>query len=266
VDRETKHAGTVHYKFDDSPFLLYEVMRTTKGIIVFLEDHLERLKNSLATLAPDHFFNGHDPVENMNCLLMANGYREGNIKLLCRPSASGLTYASYYIPHTYPGENDYRRGVTLSAVRVERNDPNMKQIRINHYIKQKVQSALNSGFAYDFLLINNQGYITEGSRSNFFLIKDNAIYSAEEQWILPGITRKHVLEIAESAGINIIESKIKLEEADRFEAAFISGTSPKILPVSKIDDYRFMPDHVVTLLIMNEFNNRLNAYLLSKNK
>ncbi len=264
IDNKGIKTKQVNYEFNESEFLIYEVLRTTNGVLVFLENHLERLKNSLESIGLIKQYNEKEARSNLHNLLKLNSNLTGNVKFLCKPSGSKLIYASYYIPHLYPENIDYKIGIKLSSCMIERTDPQIKQIKVNNIIKKEIQNKSTTTSAYEILLINKYEYITEGSRSNFFLIKENTIFSAPENLILPGITRKHVLEIAKNNNIEIIERKIKIQNIKKFEAAFISGTSPKVIPVRSINNSNFRSDHPIIKLVMEEFNKLYDSYISSR--
>ena len=264
IDNKIFKSYNINSKFDSSDYVLYEVLRTTNGILIFLEDHLERLKGAIEKIGLKDYYKEKEAIENMNSLLHANNNQRGNIKLLCRKCDSKLQYASYYVPHVYPNEIAYTEGVDLATFAIERIDPGIKQIKINEYIRQKLEVTSITKNVYDVLLINKRGLITEGSRSNFFLVRGEKIYSAEESLILPGITRKYVLDIANNFNIEIVEKELKLMEIRNYEAAFLSGTSPKVLPVKKIDNCHFKTDHPVLRMIREEFDEIYNSYINSR--
>lgn len=120
---------------------------------------------------------------------------------------------------------------------------------------------------YEVLLLNDRKQITEGSRSNvFFLDKDNCLITPPEQDILPGITRKYVLEICKQKELEVIHRPIHLEELSEMKACFISGTSPKILPVWQVDGFQFKADHPELKMIMDEFEGIIIQHLTSLEK
>ena len=126
--------------------------------------------------------------------------------------------------------------LTYSAMR---ENPGVKYIntdlrtRTNRLIKQKQ--------VYEVLLVDKEGYITEGSRSNVFFIGDNVIFTAPLEYVLPGTSRKRVFDICHKHRFPIIEKRIPVSELARYDAAFLSGTSPLILPINRIDELRFDP-------------------------
>jgi branched-chain amino acid aminotransferase len=261
IDNKIFDSNLLNYQFDNSDFQFYEVIRINKGVLIFIDDHLQRLYESLKSLGSHKLYNVTTARECLDILIRMNENREGNIKLLCKVSSDCLIYASYYISHNYPSLNMYEKGVNLKSYMIERKNPQIKQVQTNEFIKKEISSILVNPEFYEVLLINNQGYITEGSKSNFFLIKGNKLYSAPESWILKGITRKHVLRITKELGLKTIEKKIKLKYISYYDAAFVCGTSPKVLPVKKIDELFLNPHNLVLKLIISKFNVLLNKYI-----
>jgi branched-chain amino acid aminotransferase len=81
--------------------------------------------------------------------------------------------------------------------------------------------------------------------------------------ILPGITRKYVLQICQEEQIEVREEPILLKELDRMDSCFISGTSPKVLPVWQLDGFQFNTDHRLLQLIMERFEAMTKENLVS---
>jgi branched-chain amino acid aminotransferase len=116
---------------------------------------------------------------------------------------------------------------------------------------------------YEAVLLNDQKEITEGSRSNiFFVDQHKQLVSAPENEILHGITRKYVLEICHREGIKILHQPIPLYEVSRFQSSFITGTSPKVLPVWQLNGVEFRVDHPLLKLIMEKFELVIEHHLV----
>jgi D-alanine transaminase/branched-chain amino acid aminotransferase len=89
----------------------------------------------------------------------------------------------------------------------------------------------------DDILYHYNGLITECPRSNFFMItKENILVTPKEK-ILNGITRKKIIALAKKLEIKIEERDIHLNEIKEIKEAFITSSTKRMLPVSKIDDY-----------------------------
>ncbi|RPG12364.1 MAG: branched-chain amino acid aminotransferase [Pelagibacteraceae bacterium TMED232] len=99
--------------------------------------------------------------------------------------------------------------------------------------------AESKGFT-DSLMLDHEGNIAEATGANIFF-KDNSgsLHTPTPDSFLDGITRRSIIEIAKSKGVNIIERKIKPEEMSNFVGCFLTGTAAEVTPVSKIDKYEF---------------------------
>jgi branched-chain amino acid aminotransferase len=245
---------------DMSADIYYEVVRLIDGQVLFLPDHLERLQNSLS--GSSLIFPGTDEIiHNLAVLKQNNDYTVGNIRICLQktgPASSQLL--CYFVPYFYPEECMYLSGVQLVTYPHVRPNPGIKKwdnefrISINQYIREYG--------VYEALLLNDQKQITEGSRSNlFFLDAKKRLITPPEADVLPGITRKYVLEICKEKGLVVIQRPIHLQELDQMEACFISGTSPKVLPVWQIDGFQFRADHPELKLIMEAFEGILTKHL-----
>jgi branched-subunit amino acid aminotransferase/4-amino-4-deoxychorismate lyase len=89
--------------------------------------------------------------------------------------------------------------------------------------------------AYDALLINRKGYVTEGTRTNIFCISGNIIVSPLEKDILLGVTRMHVLQVAKANGFKVENRNLRIEDLESADSVFITSTSTKIMPVRSVD-------------------------------
>lgn len=232
---------------------VYEVIRIIKQNVLFFDDHLERFFNSCSLAGIEPPFD-HQYIRGLIMQLMkVNHFPEGNIKFELVMEENGESaFNASYIPHEYPTAKDYARGVSLLVLHEKRDQPNAKIERAG--FKARVASLLKKEHAYEALLVHPEGYITEGSRSNFYAILGNKIYTAPFDDVLPGITRRHVIATCHLSGIELEEKRFSEKDLGKFEACFISGTSPKILPVNSIGQQKFKVDHAVLRKIMEEFD------------
>ena len=111
--------------------------------------------------------------------------------------------------------------------------------------------------AHEALLVDRHGFITEGSKSNFFGIKDKNLITAKGEAVLKGITRDKIFKIAKSLGIEVEEKEIKASEISDLDSLFISGTSVAILPISQVDDIKFDVNNEILIKIMKRYNELL---------
>lgn len=231
-------------------FGVYETLRVKNGKPVFLSDHIARLGISAEIIGLEHPFSKEVIEGFVNDLVSKTETQTYNLKILLI-GASKMEDAAIYIMCSnplFPDKKLYRDGAELTAVNGERIYPHAKSLNmLESYIAYRVARQKN---AYDALLVNRDGNITEGTRTNFFAIKDKIIYSAPEAEILLGVTRKNILDIALKNGYEIQDAHIKLDDLKNYDGAFITSTSTKILPVRKIDDFEYpsIPEALTNLI------------------
>jgi branched-chain amino acid aminotransferase len=97
-----------------------------------------------------------------------------------------------------------------------------------------LKEALDSG-AEEALLLDNEGYVAEGSGENVFIIRDDKIYTPDLTSCLDGITRATVFELAEELGYQIREKRITRDEVYVADEAFFTGTAAEIVPIREVD-------------------------------
>jgi len=154
----------------------------------------------------------------------------------------------FFIPHSYPTPEQYRDGVSVGFLQAERNNPEAK---VEQSVREKANQLLHNGELYEVLLVDHEGYITEGSKSNMVFVKGGALYTCPLEKVLTGITLKKVIELAAVENIPVIYEAVPLSAIASYDALFITGTSPKILPVAKAGE--------VTFDVNNPLVNKLKA-------
>jgi branched-chain amino acid aminotransferase len=158
----------------------------------------------------------------------------------------------YFIPHFYPENSWYEDGVEVGFLEAERLNPEAKveQISVRKMADVKIAAT---GF-FELLLVDRNNCLTEGSRSNLFLIKNNMLFTAPLQAVLTGVTLNKVLSIAANLNVSVSFESIKYNELTDFDALLLTGTSPKVLPVSKAGHFRFDVQHPLLLRIIEAYD------------
>ncbi|MBK8806586.1 MAG: aminotransferase class IV [Bacteroidales bacterium] len=246
---------------DLSQTSVYEVIRIIDSVPLYLEDHLERLFTSISLLGLSTSWQICEITDKISNLLYANNIINGNIKLIISFYPDQELFLVYQIKHAYPTPELYSNGISTSVLFAERKNPNAKQFQS---VRELAQKTIIQRSVYEVVLVNEKKNITEGSKSNLFFILDNNLITAKAEEVLKGITRKYVIAAAQNIGMKIYERSISLSELNSFEAAFISGTSPKILPIQNIDQYNYQIENLKLRLLMNEFNSLIDNYIKKK--
>ncbi len=249
-------------KFDG--ITLYEVIRVIDEVPLFLEEHLTRLENSAKLSGAQLLYNNIDIKKQIELLIKANKVREGNIKIVFNYNISTI-FCAYFIKHKYPTDEMYSKGVGTILFHSERNNPNVKYV--NADFRKTVDAKIISENVFEAILVDNSGYITEGSKSNIFMVKGNNLYTAPLKDVLPGVTRGRVLNIAKKLEIDTFEKNINVTDLFEMDALFITGTSPKVLPINEVDGHKFDSiKNPVIIKIIIEYDNLVQEYVnLSKN-
>lgn len=243
---------------------LYEVIRVMSGIPLFLERHLERLEASARLLGFTVKPIADRLESSINELIKNNNSPDRNIKIIVYNLGNNSPdYMAYFIHSSYPTAEEYSNGVRVVLINEERANPNAKVV--NSSFKERVAAALSDAKAYEALLVNDRNEATEGSRSNMFFVKDGIIYTAPKGSVLIGITRVCVFELCERLGLEIIEKPISALSLGEMDGVFMTGTSPKLLPISSIDEMHFdSADNPVIKSLMKGYDDMLKEYINKK--
>ena len=216
---------------------IYEVIRMVKGNPVFFEDHMERLALSVKLQRKEPLADVPSLRKAILNLSRSDRKKEANLKIVFNYNKESNTYLVYNIEPIYPSQDQYKRGVKGILFYAERKNPESKVI--NHKLRSSIYHKLILEGAYEALLVTANNLITEGSRSNIFFMKGDTLVTAPDKVILNGITRKHILEICRENKIKVELVCVKVEDITDYDAVFMTGTSPIVLPFYCIDDKYF---------------------------
>jgi branched-chain amino acid aminotransferase len=242
---------------------IYEVIRVISGVPLFLEKHMERLEASAkllgCTLVTSNI------KGSIYELIKANGSPDKNIKVIVYNLDSNTPdHMVYFIHSSYPAPEEYEKGVHGTLLKEERSNPNAKIVNTSY--KERVAEHLSRTKAYEALLVNSSNEITEGSRSNVFFVKNGTVITAPRGNVLIGITRVCVVELCRKLNIEVLEKPVSLAMLAEIDGVFMSGTSPKLLPISTIDDMSFgSADNPVIKALMKGYDDMLKEYIADKN-
>ncbi len=231
---------------------LYEVIRIDEGVPVFLEEHLNRLETSAKIIGHNLFITKEKIIDGIFQLIHINNISEGNLKLVVNTS-----FLAYFIPYAYPSKEQYQLGVKTITYNAERISPNAKVV--NNEFKEKVSNQINSNNVYEAILVDHEGFITEGSRSNIFMVMGSKVLTSKVEKVLPGITRQFIIKTCEKLNIVVEEKNVHKKDIESLTGLFISGTSPNVLPISVVDEFSFdSSNNFIIKAIMEGFRNELN--------
>jgi branched-chain amino acid aminotransferase len=136
----------------------------------------------------------------------------------------------------YLGE-DSVKVKTSSFIRLHPKSTHAERKICGHYVNSIFASceAKEKGY-HEALLLDYEGYCAEGPGENLFIVKDGKLLTPELGNILPGITRRSIIEIAKNESIEVEETKLKLEDVYNADEAFFTGTAAEVTVIESIDD------------------------------
>ncbi|MBM7615392.1 aminotransferase class IV [Alkaliphilus hydrothermalis] len=242
---------------------VYEVIRVIDAVPLFLEEHLNRLNNSIALLGNSNSYEiDTDKLKlQINQLLDANGRPEQNFKIIVNNlETEAPDIYLFFISSHYPSIKQYQKGVSTILYSAMRKNPNIKAVSTSQ--REMINAALKDSNVYEAILVNENKEITEGSRSNIFIVKSGVIYTAPAKDVLIGITRERVMGLCRKLNVPVVEQPISIEFLLNCEGLIITGTSPKILPISSIDNQQFnSPNHPLILQLMKSYDELIQEYI-----
>ena len=222
---------------------------TQKGPSIFrLNDHTNRLYQSASTVNMDIPYSKEVINKAHEDVIKANNLDEAYIRPMCFYGSEGMglradnlkvhvmvaawEWPSYMEPEAR--ENGIK--VKLSSYKRQVRNP-VSNSKVNgNYVHSIValNEALEEGFD-EALMLDAEGYIAEGSGENFFIVKDNKLFSPDLDSCLDGITRRTILELAEELDIEYEIKKITVEDVLQADESFFSGTAAEVVPINSLD-------------------------------
>jgi branched-chain amino acid aminotransferase len=140
----------------------------------------------------------------------------------------------------YLGEDGINKGIRVKTSSFSRHHVNVSLVRAKacgYYINSILAHQEVAVHGYDeALLLDTDGYASEGSGENLFVIKKGKVYTPDLASCLDGITRNAVIQIAQDLGYEVIEKRITRDEIYCADEAFFTGTAAEVTPIRELDD------------------------------
>lgn len=243
---------------------IYDVIRIKNYVPLFIESYLKRIKKSAFITNRTIWLSDDEIIKIVHDIININKIEEDSLKLVFsyNNTTFGKTqniFVAFFMRNNAPTIQQFNNGVNTISFKAERNTPHAKIV--NMFLRKNTVKQINESNAYESILINRNNIVTEGSRSNVFFIKNKTVYTPNVETVLPGITRKKVIDICKNKEIEIIEKSIPLKTISEFDSMFITGTSRKVLPVKKLDNTEFNINNEILRLIMNEYDKLITNYI-----
>jgi len=237
---------------------IYEVIRIEESIPLFIDDYLDRLEHSFSVSGKSILMKRGEVVAVVRRLIGLNGHQSGPVKMIFGTGNFNFFLLYLMKPHL-PRPEEYITGVKTILLYAMRHHPNAKIW--NSALRTESVAAMEASGAYEAILVDDSHHITEASRSNVFFVKDDYLVTSPSEAVLPGITRKKVLDICRLKGIRVKMEQVNVDDLEQYDACFLTGTARKIVPVRWIDSISFSVVHPLMQSISHGYENLVNEYL-----
>lgn len=239
---------TLHYGM--GVFEGIRAYKTDSGTAVFrLTEHTDRLFRSAHIMSMPLNYDAGTINGVCREILKKNGLDNGYIRPICFYGSEGMGLrADNLKTHlaiaawewgAYLGSEGLEKGIRIRTSSYTRHHVNITMCKAKatgHYINSMLalQEAIQCGYD-EALLLDNEGYVAEGSGENIFLVRDGIIYTPELVSALEGITRDSVITLARESGIEVREKRITRDEVYVADEVFLTGTAAEVTPVRELD-------------------------------
>ena len=239
---------TLHYGL--GVFEGVRAYKTPTGTSIFrLNEHTNRLFESAHILGLTIPFTKEELNEAQVQVFLQNNLEEGYLRpmVFLGSEAMGIrakdltvhvSIAAWPWPD-YMDPDSREKGIKVRTSSYTRHHVNITMCKAKsngNYTNSilALHEALDSG-CDEALLLDNEGYVAEGSGENVFLIKDGVLHTPELTSCLAGITRSTVFTLAKELGLQILERRITRDEVYIADEAFFTGTAAEVLPIQSLD-------------------------------
>jgi branched-chain amino acid aminotransferase len=246
---------------------------TPNGTAIFRnQDHLERLEKSAKLYYMEVPYSGERLREVTHELIARNGFKSCYIRPLVWRGYGPMGLNPLDNPveamvavwewGAYLGEEGKRNGVrarTSSYRRISSDSLIPHSKASGQYLNSvlaKIESV-KAGYE-EAILLDDKGYVCEGTGENVFVIKDGVIHTpGQADAILDGINRKSCIQIARDLGYEVIERNIARAELALADEVFLTGTAAELTPMREIDDIEIGPPGPITREVQGVFEDAL---------
>ena len=212
---------------------------------IFLKEHISRLNEGIKIL------NIGDKVIEEDILNIINKHNIKYCGLKIVVTEKNIVLEKRDIPYK---SDDYLKGFSLKLSNINRNSKSkLSYIKSINYLENILEreEALNSGYN-EVLFLNEKGYLSEGSMSNIFIIKDKEIYTPSIKCgLLPGIVRNFLIK-----EYKIIEKELTLEDIMMADEIFITNSLLGIMGISKFEN-RILTENKITIMLRKEYEAKI---------
>jgi len=239
---------TLHYGLG-----IFEGIRcyeTGKGSAIFrLDEHIDRLFNSAHIFLMEIPYSRKDIKDAIIETIKVNRIKACYIRPLVYigygamglyPKENPINVSiAVWSWGTYLGDEGLEKGIRIRTSSFIRNHVNANMTRgkvCGYYVNSQLakKEAISGGYD-EALLLDTEGYVSEGSGENVFIVRNGVLKTTPLTSILEGITRNSILQIAEDEGVGIKEERFTRDELYISDEAFFTGTAAEVTPIREVD-------------------------------
>jgi branched-chain amino acid aminotransferase len=240
---------TLHYGLGVFEGIRCYKCEDNRSSVFRLKDHIARLFASAHIALIDIPYSPEELEKAVAETLKANSLDEGYIRplvylgdgsmgLLPRDNPVKVAIAAWAWG-AYLGEDGLKNGIRVkvsSFIRHHVNSSMTKAKITGSYVNSILAKKEVSGLGFDeALLLDTEGYVSEGSGENVFIVKDGCLKTTPLTSVLAGITRDSVIRIARDKGVEVKEERFTRDELYVADEAFFTGTAAEITPIREVD-------------------------------
>ena len=229
---------------------IWEAMRLHEGVLVFVDMHMDRLWQAASAVGMSLPFTRAELIEKIWQTLSANNMDDNvHVRVMLtrgmkktpsqdpRLTISGPNLV-IIAEHKIASVESKEAGITLFTSTVRRGSPDYLDPRLNCHSKlhevQALIQAIEAG-ADEALMLDVNGFVATCNATNFFIIKDDEVWTSTGQYCMNGITRGMVIQVCEQNNISCKQKNFSLFDVYGADEAFVTGTFGGLTPVTKID-------------------------------
>lgn len=239
---------TLHYGM--GVFEGVRAYETAQGAAIFrLQAHTDRLFNSAKIMNMSMPYSKEEINEAQRAAVRENNLKSAYIRPMAFYGAEGMglradnlkvhVMVAAWTWGAYMGAENLEKGIKVATSSFTRHHPNISMTKAKAngaYMNSMLalQEAIRHG-SDEALLLDKEGYVSEGSGENFFMVRDGVIYTPLLTSALDGITRKTIMQLAAEMGIPVVERNITRDEVYICDEAFFTGTAAEVTPIRELD-------------------------------
>lgn len=248
VERSPEEATVSVY---DRGFLygdsVFETVRTYGGRLFALDEHLARLEDSAAKMGVEMPVSRDALAAETRAAVASAANAESYARIMLTRGSGPLGLDTELAEHalrvilieplTPPPPEHYKQGLSAACVETVRASDAADSAKLGNYLASALalRKARAAG-AHEALVVNRDGLVVEGTTSNVFAVRGGELITPEvDAGVLAGITRRHVLELAEREGVDVVLRAMKRDEIVRCDEVFLTSSIREIMPIVRID-------------------------------